>query len=59
MAAYSAEVRVNSSGRRTLKPTVTSASLERMHPLSTERTGNLLSSVAAFRMFLMTASFKE
>ena len=49
---------VNSSGRKTLKPMVTSASLERMHPSSTDRIGNLLSSVAAFNIFLMNAFFK-
>lgn len=50
---------MNSSGRKTLKPMVTSASLERMHPSSTDRIGNLLSSVAAFNIFLMNAFFKK
>ena len=44
--------------KKDLKPMVTSASLERMHPSSTDRIGNLLSSVAAFNIFLMNAFFK-
>ena len=42
-----------------LKPTVTSASLERMHPSSTARRGNLLSRVDALSMFRIFSSFKK
>ena len=53
MASYSALVTVNSSGSSTLKATVMSASFERMQPFSTAKSGNFLSSVVAFNVFLM------
>ena len=53
MAAYSAEVTVNSSGSSTLKATVMSASFETMQSDSTASSGNLLSNVAAFNVFLI------
>ena len=46
-------VTVNSSGSSTLKATVMSASFEMMQPFSTAKSGNFLSSVVAFNVFLM------
>ena len=56
IASYSADVTVKSSGSVIRKATVTSASLLRMHPFSTERIGNLLSNVAVFSMLRIAES---
>ncbi|MNE17881.1 hypothetical protein D3C80_1108800 [compost metagenome] len=56
MASYSAEATVNSSGKRTSKQAVMSASLERMQLFSTASKGNLLSNVVVFATFLIRHS---
>ena len=57
MASYSSSVTVYNSGSSTSKATVRSASLLTMQPFSTERRGNLRSSVSAFKTFLMIFVF--
>lgn len=53
MAPYSAEATVNSSGKRTSKQAVMSASLDRMQLFSTANSGNLFSSVVVLDTFLI------
>ena len=57
IVSYSSSVTVYNSGSSTSKATVRSASLLTMQPFSTERRGNLRSSVSAFKTFLMIFVF--